>query len=98
MRVWAIAAPDTGSETEAAVRDFAEELGLTMPVLLDWGGAVTLSWPPPEGTEATESPYPQEWLVDADGILAWYNNTFDYGEVVEVVEQALSDAEASGSR
>lgn len=98
MRVWAIAAPEAGSETEAAVRDFAEELGLTMPVLLDWRGEVTRSWPPPEGTPGTEAPYPQEWLVDADGNLAWYNNTFDHGEVVEVLEQALSDAEASGSR
>lgn len=91
LRVWAIGAPDVGSEREEAIRDFASDLGLSMPVLLDWGGEVTSRWPAPPGTEGTEAPYPQEWLIDRDGMVAWYNNTFDYGELVEVIEAELDD-------
>jgi len=87
--VWGTAAPGYGSESEDAIRDFVEEMGITFPVLLDEGGEVSTSWPPPEGTPSSGAPYPQHWLVDTDGVLVWYNNAFDFGELVEVIEGEL---------
>lgn len=88
--VWAIATPGEGSESEAAVRDFAEALGITMPVLLDDGGLVHAQWPIPGGADA---PYPQEWIVGTDGDIAWFDREFDLDEAIAVIEAELAESD-----
>jgi hypothetical protein len=33
--------------------------------------------------------FPQEWLIDEDGIIVYYGNEYEYDALVEVIEAEL---------
>ena len=82
--VWAI-----GDDTEDAIRQFDEQLDLGLPVLLDTDGAVhdlyDEIWP------YRQQAYPQQWILDRDGKVAYVAYDFDYDDVVAVIEQVLAE-------
>lgn len=74
-------------EQSDTVRTFAEQLGLTMPVLLDEDGAVLDAWP--TTPQIPTAVYPREWIIDPDGIIVYTATTFEHDLIVEVIERHL---------
>lgn len=83
MVVWGIAS----GEQRDVVRSYAEQLGITFPVLLDFDGAVNSAydqeWPFPTGA------YPQDWVIGTDGVIIYTNNTFELDEIIAAIEREL---------
>ena len=83
--VWGIAS----RETEERVRAWAEYHDVEMPLLLDLDGTVNgdyrMQMAFPTGA------YPQEWLIGADGTIAYLNNRYEYSKLVTAIEAALAD-------
>lgn len=82
MRVWAIGAQDTLLKLQA----FREQMGLTMPVLHDDGAVVHGQYD--VGKAATNTVYPQDWIIGVDGTVQYVNNAYE-----PAVMQAVLDAE-----
>lgn len=82
-RVWAIASTDD----ENTAREYAEWHGLTYPVLVDPGGVVNaqydLTFAFPTGA------YPQDFVVDPEGRIAYASNVPDIPAIVAVVAASL---------
>ncbi len=83
--VWAIAS----REDEALVRAWAEDLDLDLPVLLDTDGAaigqynMTMAFP--------TGAYPQEWLIDREGKIAYVANRYQADSLIAAIEDALEE-------
>jgi peroxiredoxin len=58
-----------------------------LPVLLDSDGAVISSYP--QTSAFPTAAYPQEWIIDPDGNIAYVSNIFDQDEVIAVIERYL---------
>ena len=82
--VWGI-----GPDDELAnLTSYSQQLGLTFPVLYD-----------PEGLEAhakyvidsktTNSVYPQDWIIGADGRVKYVNTIYDPVELMAVLDAEL---------
>jgi peroxiredoxin len=85
VRVWGIASAD-GEET---VRTYAEQLGLTFPVLMDPGGVVADQYQ--QQSPFPSAAYPQDWIVDDEGVIVYVNNAFDLAAMEAALERALAD-------
>ena len=85
MRVWGVASADD----EQTVATYAEQLGLTFPILMDEGGVVAQEYQlhSPFPTAA----YPQDWIVDDEGVIVYVNNAFDLDAMEAALERALED-------
>jgi len=83
VRVWGVAS----NEEEATVAAFAAAYGLSFPVLLDLDGAVIDIY----GLDAAlpTSPYPQEWVIDGDGRVAYVDNEYQPDDVRSVLDALL---------
>ena len=82
--VWAIS---THEDVEPVAR-WVEDFDIDLPVLLDKDGAVTELY---EQTKPFPSAvYPQEWLIGTDGVIEYYENTFQYDALVAVIEAELA--------
>lgn len=83
--MWEIAS----SEPPDQVVRFAEQVGLEMPVLLDQTGEVYAAYVA-EG-ELNAAPYPQEWLIGADGTVRYYANELDVPALTAAIDAALAE-------
>ncbi len=85
MRVWGIASADQ----EDTVVTYVEQLGLTFPILMDPGGEVARQYEQhfPFPTAA----YPQDWIIDDQGVIVYVNNAFDLAAMEAALERALDD-------
>ena len=75
------------------VENFVEENSLTFPILfdpgsnggVDGGETYDLYYLPNDG-----SPYPRDFIVNADGILEYANNEIDIAWMIDIIENLLS--------
>ena len=69
------------------MRTYAENLGITYPILMDTTGQVHAQYqqeyPFPTGA------YPQDWSVGTDGLIIYVNNTYELDEMIAAVEAEL---------
>ncbi len=82
--VWGIGGINEDFE---AVADFVEQMGLTYPVLIDVDGSVFDAYT--QQTAFGQAIFPQERIIDADGRVAYVNNSYDPEAVAAIIEQAL---------
>lgn len=81
--VWAISGDHDGT-----LSDFVEDLGLSLPVLVD-DANVTLQYT--NDSPFPTAPYPQDWIIGKDGTVRYYNNRFEHDAMVEVIERELAE-------
>ncbi len=85
MVVWGI-----GSEDELDdLATYAEQMGLSFPVLYDEGSVVQDQYNP--GSVPTNSVYPQDWIIGADGTVKYVNTVYDPEEMMAVLDAELLD-------
>ncbi len=82
--MWAIAADDTLDKAQS----FRDQLGLTMPVLFDEDGSVHAQYD--VGKAATNTVYPQDWIIGVDGTVQYVNNAYEPEEMAAVIEAELA--------
>ena len=82
--VWGIASNDFLE----GVTTFVDQMGLTFPILFDEEGATKANYNP--GTNFTNSPYPQDWIIGVDGMVAYISNQYDPDTMISVIENELS--------
>lgn len=82
--VWLVAS----RENDDTVRRFADQLGLTLPVLLDRDGSVQALYDLPQAFPTAA--YPEHWLVGADGRIAWFANELEHDALTAAIEAALA--------
>ncbi len=85
MRVWGIASADD----EGTVRTYAEQLGLSFPILMDSDGSVARQYQ--QHSPFPSAAYPQDWIVDDQGVIVYVNNAFDLDAMEAALERALDD-------
>ncbi len=83
--VWAIASEENN---EGAARDFADALGLTMPVLYDAGGVVHADYVLESTVQSAA--YPEEWIIGTDGTIVYRASTYDSSAVIATIEDELA--------
>jgi len=81
--VWGVG-PDDDAESLAA---FAEYTGIDFPVLYDEGGVVWEEYAMDIAFENTV--FPQEWLIDVDGRVAYVGNEYDPAALIPLIEEQL---------
>ena len=85
MQVWGVASAD---ELDTAT-NYAEQLGLTFPILMDYGGEVAQQYQ--QHSPFPSAAYPQDWVIDGDGVIVYVNNAFDLDGMEAALERALED-------
>ncbi len=83
MRVWGIAS----RENDDLVRRYVAQHGLTFPVLLDRDGAVNALYR--QSPAFPTAAYPQDWIIGADGRVAYVHNGFEPDAMQAVLEAWL---------
>ncbi len=85
MRVWGVASADD----EDTVVTYAEQLGLSFPILMDHDGSVAQQYQ--QHSPFPSAAYPQDWIVDDEGVIVYVNNAFDLAAIEAALERALAD-------
>ena len=75
------------NESTELLRTFRDQLGLTYPVLIDEDGAVHVTYRELEGRDWVS--YPEEWLIDSEGRIAYFNDTYEPDELAAAIEEVL---------
>ena len=84
MVVWGISSKDSQEDME----NFRDQLDLTFPLLYDPDAEI-------EGRffigdkEVESALYPSDWIVGADGRVAYVNNVYEPDEMKRVIEEEL---------
>ena len=66
---------------------FADQMGITFPILFDDGAVVQADYNPGKGP--TNSVYPQDWIIGADGTVVYVNTVYDPDEMYAVLDAEL---------
>ena len=74
-------------EAPELLRAYADDLGLTYPILQDTDGSLLEVYKIERETFSTA--YPHDWIVGADGILVYGSNRYDPVEMQRVIEIEL---------
>jgi peroxiredoxin len=82
--VWGIGGIDEDYET---VANFVEYMGLTYPILIDADGSIFDAYT--QQTAFGQAFFPQEWIIGADGRVAYVNNTYEPDAIIEIIEREL---------
>jgi peroxiredoxin len=85
VRVWGIAS----QEDRAVVQLFADQYGLTFPILLDQNGQVNRAYH--QDVAFPSAAYPQDWVIGTDGRIAYVNNGFELDAMETVLENELAE-------
>lgn len=83
----AVSSSAVGSVDAGFVQRYVEELGITMPVLLDPSAATYMDWWTAPGT--LTAPYPREYIIDRDGTVAYVATDLDVPAIEAVLEDLL---------
>lgn len=83
MVIWAIGSDDEGED----LRAFAEQMGLTFPVLYDRTGDVHAEYTVQAAFDGTS--FPQDWVIGADGRVVFVSNSYDPEALRRVLDDAL---------
>ena len=83
MVVWGISSEDRYADLVG----FTDQMGLTYPVLFDDGGLVHDQYNP--GDIPTNSLYPQDWIIGADGRVRYVNTIYDPVELMAGLDAEL---------
>ena len=63
-------------------------MGLTLPILLDPGGATRKQY---EMVNAfPTAAYPQQWLIGVDGTIVFFNNELEHEALTNAIEAELA--------
>ena len=81
--MWGIGSQDLGANLAL----FAEQMGLTLPVLIDTDDSVHDQYNP--GSSVTSSVYPQNWIIGVDGKLAYVSTTYSPNKMATLIEAEL---------
>jgi len=81
--VWGIGSEDRYAD----LVEFTDQMGLTYPVLFDDGGLVQDRYNP--GVIPTDSKYPQDWIIGADGRIRYVNTIYDPVEMMAILDAEL---------
>ena len=76
-----------GDDPLATLQLFQDQMGLTFPILFDEGGAVHSMYN--TGKNATNSVYPQDWIIGVDGTVVYVNNAYEPEEMIEVLDAEI---------
>ena len=87
MQVWGIGSEDGRDVLEI----FAEQMGITFPVLFDDGAVVQQDYNP--GQNTTNSVYPQDWIIGVDGTVVYVSTSYNPEEMIEILEAELAKVE-----
>jgi peroxiredoxin len=85
VRVWGIASDDN----EDVLNRFRDTLGITFPILYDETGEVHAQWL--QDTAFPTAAFPQDWLVDPNGLVAYSNSSYEPDEIRALLNSWLSD-------
>jgi len=85
VRVWGIAS----QEPRESVQTFVDQYGITFPVLLDEDGSLLGLYR--QDSAFPSAAYPQDWVIDSDGLVVYVNNGFELDAMVTVLEDDLGD-------
>jgi len=85
VRVWGIASRDN----EATLRQFRDSLGITFPILFDETGEVHAQWL--QEVAFPSAAFPQDWLIDPNGLVAYANNTYEPDEIQTLLNSWVGD-------
>jgi peroxiredoxin len=81
--VWGIAS----GETQGALEDFRDQMGLTYPILMDTDGSVNEMYAQYFAFESAA--YPQDWVIGTDGVIIYRNNGFELDAMITAIESQL---------
>jgi len=87
VQVWGIGSEDGRDVLEI----FAEQMGITFPVLFDDGAVVQQDYNP--GQNTTNSVYPQDWIIGVDGTVVYVSTSYNPEEMIEILEAELAKVE-----
>ena len=84
----------SNTNNQNIINNFIEENGLTYPILFDTGspGGVQggdvydMYYMPNDG-----SPYPRDFIIDQNGVIAYANNEIDTAWMLSVINELISD-------
>jgi peroxiredoxin len=85
ITVWAV----SSYENQQTLLNFRNQLGLTFPVLVDEHGTIYEAYR--QQAEFYLASYPQDWLIDADGVVAYAENEYKPDAVRAAIERALEE-------
>ena len=85
LRVWGIASMDD----QSTVEDFRDQLGIEFPIFMDPGGDVHSQWL--LEVAFPSAAFPQDWLIDPDGRLAYANNRYEPDEMRALIDGWFDD-------
>ena len=74
------------SESEADLADFAQQTGVTFPLVQDQGTISSLAYPP-----GTSYPYPRDVVVGRDLRVRSIRNSFNIDELTAEIEALLAE-------
>jgi len=80
-----ISADTLGGETDATVRQFVAQTGVTFPIAWDAGSYNVFRGGAGQGI----SPYPLDVVIDPDGRIAYLSREFDSATIQAVIEAVL---------
>jgi peroxiredoxin len=83
VRVWGI----SSRESRAAVQRFADQYGLTFPILVDDDGSVSNTYHQDQAFPSAA--YPQDWIVNSEGTIVYVNNGFELDAMITAIEDDL---------
>lgn len=72
---------------------FAEQMGLTFPILYDAGSVVQGIYS--TGPVPTNSIYPQDWIVGVDGTVVYMSTTYEPQVMAAIIEEELAKVSAA---
>lgn len=84
MQVWA-----SSYEGESNLIAFRDSFSLDLPILRDQEQIVNDAYD--QAFPFATGAYPQEWIIGADGKIAYAANRFEYDAVIEVLERELAE-------
>jgi len=84
----------SNTNNQNIINNFIEENGLTYPILFDTGSAggvqggdvYDMYYMPNDG-----SPYPRDFIIDQNGVIAYANNEIDTAWMLSVINELISN-------
>ena len=79
--VWGISSTREGTDV---LSTFAEQHGVTFPILVDTDGSVHDQYA--QELAFTTAAYPQDWVIGTDGVVVYMNNGFELQGMITAIE------------